>query len=160
MVAVTVDWHIEFRSTSPLFPPSVSATPLETVHQAHLAVGTLNPFTENPKHKSLKGAAQAIARDMARAVLGNSYKPVMYIARRAVNHLSQTVPGSNIVSKGSPAPPRPNKGKGKGRGKGAKPGPKPAPPQKKKSGGLDQYLAKHGMPGKKDYAAIGRTYMR
>lgn len=163
MIAVTVDWHIEFRSTSPLFPPMVSATPLETVHQAHLAVGTMNPFTENPKHKGLKGAAQAIARDMARAVLGSSYRPVMYIAKRAINHLSQSVPGSKVPSNGSGG----GGGRGKGKGKGKNGNNQkvmvvkaPAPAGKKASGGLAQYLAKHGMPkGAKDYAAIGRARM-
>lgn len=148
-IAFTVDWVVEFRSSSPLFPPAVSSTTLEAVHQAHLAVGMLNPFTENPKHALLRGIVSHAVDGIMRGVLGPAYGPARALVTSGISNLAQMVPGSQIVSNGSPKP----------RKKGVKvrtmvyvkqkapaPKPKPKPPAKaagkgKKQGGLAMYLA-------------------
>lgn len=49
-LAVTVDRHIEFKSNSVLFPYGFATTPLETYHQAQMALANLGVFYENPTH--------------------------------------------------------------------------------------------------------------
>jgi hypothetical protein len=60
-LAITVDRHIEFRSSSVLFPLGYSACPLETYHAAQMALVQLGVFFENPAHLGLIGAAVATA---------------------------------------------------------------------------------------------------
>lgn len=139
MIAATVDWHIEFRSTSPLFPPAISTTALEVVHQAYLAVAAINPFSENPEHKQLKKMAVAAANKLAHHYMGPAAAPMMHVAKTAANRMMQRVPGSQTPSNGTGgrgrgnrppvnapprmvvihAPLRGGKGGRKGRGKGA-----------------------------------------
>jgi len=50
IMAITVDIHLEFRSSSPLFQVGISAVPLETYHAAQLVVAQAGYFYENPTH--------------------------------------------------------------------------------------------------------------
>lgn len=52
-LAVTVSWHIEFRTTSALFPIALSGMTLETLHQAQLALAAAGFFFHNPDHKAV-----------------------------------------------------------------------------------------------------------
>lgn len=52
-LAITLDWHIEFRTSSALFPIGLSTMTLESFHQAQLALTSAGFFFENPEHKSI-----------------------------------------------------------------------------------------------------------
>lgn len=54
-LAVTLDWHIEFRSSSTLFQVGMSTATLEAFHQAQLALCGAGYFFENATHKSIIG---------------------------------------------------------------------------------------------------------
>lgn len=49
-LALTLDLHIEFRSSSTMFPVAVATTALDTYHAAVSATGRMCPFTENWIH--------------------------------------------------------------------------------------------------------------
>lgn len=49
-MALTIDMHTEFRSTSTLWPVAVCGTGLEVYHRAATAVASMCPFTENIIH--------------------------------------------------------------------------------------------------------------
>jgi len=51
-LAVTLSYHIEFRSSSMLFPVGFSTVPLEQYHGVQMALAQLGPFQENPIHWS------------------------------------------------------------------------------------------------------------
>lgn len=50
-LAVNLDWHVEFRSTSQLWPIGLSSVTLETLHQAQLALVAAGFFFSNETHK-------------------------------------------------------------------------------------------------------------
>ncbi len=64
-LAVTVSWHLEFRTSSALFQIALSGVQLETLHQAQLALARAGFFFENPTHSAILqrviSAAKAIA---------------------------------------------------------------------------------------------------
>lgn len=49
-LAVTLDRHVEFRSSSPLFTTGYAAETLETYHQAQIALLKMGCVLENPTH--------------------------------------------------------------------------------------------------------------
>ncbi len=49
-LAITVDWHIEFKTSSALFQIGVSKYSLETMHQTQLVLGRQNLFMSNFNH--------------------------------------------------------------------------------------------------------------
>lgn len=49
-LAVTADWHMEFRNVSPLFQVAVATTSLESYHLAQIACLQAGFFYENPLH--------------------------------------------------------------------------------------------------------------
>lgn len=52
-LAITVDWHLEFRTNSVLFPTCTCITPIEVNHQSQVVLGTMPNFFENPLHLSM-----------------------------------------------------------------------------------------------------------
>lgn len=60
-LALNVDWHLEFRSSSILWPISVSNLPLEALHSALLAMQQTGYFFDNVDHKRLIGIALKVA---------------------------------------------------------------------------------------------------
>lgn len=50
IIAVTLDMHLEFRTSSPLFQIGVAAVPLEQYHAAQLVVAQAGYMYENPTH--------------------------------------------------------------------------------------------------------------
>lgn len=52
-LAVNLDWHIEFRNVSALFPIGMSTMTLESFHQAQLALVEAGFFYANESHKSV-----------------------------------------------------------------------------------------------------------
>jgi hypothetical protein len=80
-LAVTVDRHIEFRSSSVLFPLGYSAIQLEAYHAAQMALVQLGVFFENPLHLGLIGAAVAQA---VRTVASYAYPVVRQVGQAAL----------------------------------------------------------------------------
>lgn len=52
-LALNVDWHLEFRTTSALFQLGMSTLPVESLHQAQIALLDTGFFFQNWDHKSL-----------------------------------------------------------------------------------------------------------
>lgn len=52
-MAFNMDWHIEFRTSSALFPIGISTMTLESLHYAQLALHEAGFFFENPSHKGI-----------------------------------------------------------------------------------------------------------
>jgi len=50
-LAVNLDYHIEFRNSSQLWPIGLSSMTLETLHQSQLSLVTAGFFFDNPDHK-------------------------------------------------------------------------------------------------------------
>lgn len=81
-LAVNVDWHIEFRTSSTLFQIGLSSITLEAFHMAQLALVGAGFFFENPEHKSvLSKVASSVARMGKAALVASS---IVYPEVRAV----------------------------------------------------------------------------
>lgn len=66
LIAITVDIHLEFRTSSPLFQVGISTIPLETYHASQLVVAQSGYFYENATH--WRELAGKIARLAAQAI--------------------------------------------------------------------------------------------
>jgi len=75
VMALTVDIHLEFRTSSPLFQVGISAIPLETYHAAQLVVAQAGYFYENSTH--WKELAMKVAR------ITTSVIPMLFPGSRA-----------------------------------------------------------------------------
>jgi len=67
-MAVNVDWHIEFRTTSALFQIGLSAITLEAMHQAQLALVSAGFFFSNEDHKDDINSITSKVKNFARRV--------------------------------------------------------------------------------------------
>lgn len=100
-LAVTIDRHIEFRSSSVLFPLGYSRLQLETYHAAQMALVQLGVFFENPVHLSLISAAVAsavrsvaayaypVARQVGQAALMAAGDKILSLANKKLGQMSQ-----------------------------------------------------------------------
>lgn len=61
-LAVTNDWHFEFRTTSALFQIGLSSITLEAFHQAQLSLVSAGFFFSNSKHSQILNGIIAIAK--------------------------------------------------------------------------------------------------
>ncbi len=137
--SVTVDWHLEFRTTSALFPIGVSSMPIEMLHQAQLALCTTGFFFNNWNHEKIKAIVVNIARYLAAntpygRMLSGAYgmgKAIM-MGRQPRQYTRPTrFPGQGRK------PFAGRRGRGKGKGASKAPPPKTAP---KRKGGLQMFL--------------------
>lgn len=62
--SITVDWHIEFRTSSALFDLAISTMPLEGLHQAQLALAQTGFFFNNWNHEKIKKIISNIAKHL------------------------------------------------------------------------------------------------
>lgn len=118
-LAINVDWHLEFRNTSALFPIGLSTMTLESFHQAQLALVQSGFFYQNETHKTILSRVLAAVKKFVPQVL--SLHPV---GRAAVN-------AYRAVKRSPPKQPRQQRRKKQQ---------KQPPPQRKKKGGLQMYL--------------------
>jgi hypothetical protein len=81
-LAVTIDRHIEFRSSSVLFPLGYSNLQLETYHAAQMALVQLGVFFENPLHMGLIAAAVGQA---LRTVASYAYPVIREVGKSAIS---------------------------------------------------------------------------
>lgn len=84
ILAVNVDWHLEFRTSSALFPIGMSGMTLESLHQAQLALASVGFFFDNPDHKP---------------ILSKVIGAVKRVAPHLVTYASALHPGLGIASK-------------------------------------------------------------
>ncbi len=137
-LAINVDWHLEFRTTSALFQIGLSTVTLETLHQAQIALAKIGFFFPNSGHKALLGKVIAAAKQLASAV-APAVKPAMRAAAMAaIPHLPGP-PGlgraaSYLLSSkpGRPPPTTSAKGSGIVPSKSKKPTAKPKAKAKRK----------------------------
>ncbi len=85
-LAVTVDNHLEFRSTSMLFPVGYSRSSLESYHVAQMALAEQGVFYENPLHLAAIGT-------LVRSAVAKLAPIVMPYARQAA-----VAVGSHLVN--------------------------------------------------------------
>jgi hypothetical protein len=106
-LSYTVDRHLEFRTTSQLFPTKVSAMTLEHYHQSQLALVSLLPFYENPLHLGqIASLAMQAARSLAPIVAPHATRAaravMAYVAPKALAYL-----GTKTKPKPRAKPPKP-----------------------------------------------------
>jgi hypothetical protein len=101
-LAITVDRHIEFRSSSVLFPLGFSTLPLETYHAAQMALVQMGVFFENPTHlgmiasivasavRSVASYAAPIAREVGKAALTAAGDKLVNMATRRLGEMNQS----------------------------------------------------------------------
>lgn len=98
-LAITVDRHIEFRTTSRLFPTDFSKEGLETYHGAQMALNRMGVFMENPVHLATiaEMASQAV-RALWPIVRPYAIPAAQAVATTAVNWAKGKIAGSMTQS--------------------------------------------------------------
>lgn len=87
-LALTASWHIEFRTSSSLFPIALSGMPLETLHSAQLTLAAAGFFFHNPDHKSVLSKIMTAVATVAPAI-----HPLLgMIANAGKEYFSRDVP--------------------------------------------------------------------
>lgn len=107
-MAVTVDRHIEFKSNSVLFPYGFATTPLESYHQAQMALANIGVFYENPTHLATiaalaKQAAMKYGPRLLQAALPYAVKGANKILSAVNNKLGTMVQAGLTQPKPKPA---------------------------------------------------------
>lgn len=124
-LAVNIDWHVEFRTSSALFQIGLSAVTLETLHQAQIALASVGFFFENPEHKKILTAVISAAKKYGPSALGAVNPMAGRLAAGAVkilsskprNQMKSTSAAASGMMPKQPQPARPKKGKARGQGK-------------------------------------------
>lgn len=100
-LAVTVSWHVEFRTSSALFQVGLSGMTLESLHAAQLALAESGFFFENPEHKSILNKIVANAKRMVPEVV----TAVNPLAGKLVKAMIKSQPRTITAPKGPAKPP-------------------------------------------------------
>ncbi len=103
--AANLDWHVEFRNNSTLFPIGMSGVTLEAFHQAILNLVSHGFFFSNNKHKSALRSIYASGRKYAPLLLGALPPPAriaatmgMKVADRMLTKKPNTTPPTTSAS--------------------------------------------------------------
>lgn len=105
LLAITVDMHLEFRTSSPLFQVGISCVPLEQYHAAQLVVAQTGYFFENPTHwADLAVSIAKIATRVIPLVMPNTR--LATVARAAALLLPRQAPPRPMIQKQMVRPPR------------------------------------------------------
>ena len=125
-MAVTIDWHIEFRTSSALFPVGLSTMTLESLHQAQITLASVGYFFENPEHKAILASVVQAAKKYGPTALSMVPNPIVSGAGKLLMSRQPRPPppttsaaGSGLIPKKKPKRPPPSK-----KGKHGKPKPK------------------------------------
>lgn len=126
--AANVDWHIEFRNNSTLFPIGMSGITLEAFHQAILNLVSHGFFFCNNKHKSTLAKVFAKGKKLAPMAIGLLPPPARVAANLALRlgdrilskRPNTTPPTTSAKGSGMFAPAKGGKAKRKGKSKGKK----------------------------------------
>lgn len=89
-LACTVDWHVEFRTSSALFQIGLSTMTLETLHQAQISLAEVGYFFENINHKALLTKVTNAAKKYGPAV-AMAAKSVLPPQARAAMAVGQAI---------------------------------------------------------------------
>lgn len=106
-IAITLDRHIEFRSTSRIFNTSYSPVPLEAFHTAQMALARLGTLHENPVHlATIASLVSRAVQTVLPMITPYAYQAVGAIANAGVNYVAnklgnmqQTAPGQDKSTK-------------------------------------------------------------
>jgi len=105
LMALTVDIHLEFRTSSPLFQVGISSIPLETYHASQLVVAQAGFFYENSTHwLQLAGRIAALASKVIPLVLPGTR--LARVATAASMLLPALAPRRNMTQKQMVKPPQ------------------------------------------------------
>jgi hypothetical protein len=117
-LALNIDWHIEFRTTSTLFNIAMCGLTLETFHQAQLALAQAGYFFENPEHKGILNKVMAATRkygpdivSVVNPTVGKMLKGAIAITRKPNTSVPTTSAVSSGMMKGAKAKNMPRKPK-------------------------------------------------
>lgn len=97
-LACTVDWHIEFRTTSTLFQIGLCPLTLETMHQAQVALAAVGYFFENFNHKAILGWITDNVRRYGPAALGLVPHPVARAASMILSSAPKPPPPTTAAA--------------------------------------------------------------
>lgn len=121
-LAVNLDWHIEFRTSSTLFQIGVSATPLENLHTAQIALLKAGFFFSNDSHMgiiskivSALGSLHPLLRVAAPLASG-----LLSASSIAVGRKTKTIQATNARSVGLVQQAKPSRGRSRSRSTRAK----------------------------------------
>lgn len=124
-MAVTVDWHIEFRTSSALFEVGLCTMSLESLHTAQISLAAAGFFFENPTHgKILSKVVEATKKygpgliSMVNPLAGRALKTMITLSKSP----AKTNKMKPTSSEGSGLTAKPTQGKRKGKGKSKKAG--------------------------------------
>lgn len=94
-LAVTLDRHLEFRTTSRVFPTDFSKEALETYHGAQMALTRMGVFMENPVHlATIAGMASQAVRALWPIVKPFAIPAAQAVSTAAVNWAKNKIAGS------------------------------------------------------------------
>lgn len=147
-LAVNTDWHIEFRTTSSLFQIAMSPVPLESLHQAQIALAQAGFFYPNVTHAAVLSALAGAWRYLAPYVVsGGRGVARKFLEMTAPITAAPPPPVQATTIVGARAPrPRARRARSrtprKSKARMTKPAPKKAPG--KNRSGLDIYLQSVG----------------
>ncbi len=97
--AITVDWHIEFRTTSALFQVGLSTMTLESLHQAQIALSEVGYFFENYTHKAMLTKVISAARKYGPAALSMVPHPAAKAASVILSRAAIRAPPATTLAK-------------------------------------------------------------
>lgn len=97
-LAVSVDWHIEFRTTSTLFDIGLSVIPIEALHAAQIALVKSGFFFDNFNHVALLNKIVSTLGGLSH------FMNVMTPMVRGIRDSSNRASGSSIMSKKTTTP--------------------------------------------------------
>ncbi len=149
-LALTLDQHIEFRTTTTIFEVAICSSSLDEFQRASAAVARITPFTENPLHVP--------------AVLGalNAMLPVVNAGYELWRNRSQA---ARYIPRALPPPPQPHPAKSTRSRRSRRKPPPQLPPRvrtavntviKQRMAGLNRAMqqAKQSSNGKRSYKGI------
>lgn len=130
-LAINVDWHVEFRTSSTLFQIGLSAITLEAFHMAQLSLVSAGFFFENPTHKEVLGRVASAVAKMGKAALTaavasdprakavtsglQAAKAIILSSHPKPSVVSTSAAASGITKKANPPKPKAKAGKKKGK---------------------------------------------
>lgn len=111
-MAITLDRHIEFRTTSVLFPTAYTTVQLEMYHAAQMALVRQGVFYENPVHLStIAGLISSAVRTLAPIVAPYAMSAAKHVGAQVVSYagkkfaqMTQSAPGAQPARGQKPKP--------------------------------------------------------
>jgi len=106
-LAITADWHIEFRTSSALFDVGLCTMSLESLHTAQLALAAAGFFFENPTHGKILGKVVDAAKrfgpslvSMVSPMAGSLMKQALLLSKSpaVTNHMKTTSGASSGIN--------------------------------------------------------------